>query len=166
MNEIARLVPFLFDDYERFSIIDREGNPWFVARDVATILGITYYRQTISSFPENEKAHVVCAVISNDGSSIKPGTRKTQKMLIINRDGLFRLVMESRKPQAKQIRNRFIEILSEITKKGINRASLPKTWSYAGEDNLTYAQWRDRREKAFFRRHPDATLEDFLKANP
>jgi prophage antirepressor-like protein len=167
MNELARLVSFsFFDDSggfpHHYRIADREGNPWFVARDVAEILGITKnYRNLIASFPENEKSYIVCAVFSKHGTSAKPCARKTQKFLIINEQGLFRLILKSRKPVAQAFKEKLItEVLPTYRKQGINWASLPKIWSYRGQ-MLNYAEWRAKKQEDYFRRHPDACIEDF-----
>jgi prophage antirepressor-like protein len=167
MNDLARLVSFSFyapsgGFPQNYRIVDRAGNPWFVAKDVAEILEITSYRRTIATFPENEKAYVVAAVYSIYGTSRKPGARKTQKVLTINEQGLFRLILKSRKPVAQVFKEKLAtEILPACRKQGVNWASLPKIWRYRGQ-MLNYAEWRAKKEAAYMKKHPDATFEDFL----
>jgi prophage antirepressor-like protein len=172
MNELARLVSFsLYSSSggfpQRYHVVDRDGNPWFAAKDVGEILGITKnYRNLIASFPENEKSYVVAAVFSRHGTSRKPGARKTQKILIINEQGLFRLILKSRKLVAQGFKEKLItELLPAYRKHGVNWASPPKIWSYRGQA-LNYPEWRAKKEEAYFKRHPDASLDDFIRSLP
>jgi prophage antirepressor-like protein len=167
MNELARLVSFSFGLTQNYQIVDREGNPWFAAMDAAAILEIKHnYRKLIMDFPESEKSYVVCAVSSRNGTSAKPHARKTQKLLIINEEGVFRLILRSRKPVAQAFKEKLItEIFPAYRKHGINWAALPKVWPYRGQ-MLNYAEWRAKKEEAYFKRFPDATLDDFLRSLP
>jgi prophage antirepressor-like protein len=166
MNELARLVRFSFGLTENYHIVDRNGNPWFVVKDICQILGIKYYRQTITRFPAEWKNYVICAVTLNDGTSAKLRARKTQKVLIINEAGLLRLITRSDKPVARELQNKiFEEILPAYRKQGINWASLPKIWNYRGQ-MLNYAEWRAKKEEAYFKRFPDADYGDFIRSLP
>ena len=131
MNELARLVPFIFNA-QACRITDKDGNPWFLAKDVAKVLEIRNYREMIRHYPENEKSHVICAVSSTDityrrcdvsskhltsaecgvGSTdttfSKSRARRTQKYLIINEAGVMRLILKSRKPNAWEFKERII----------------------------------------------------------
>ena len=56
MNELARLVSFSFylsdGGFPRhYRIVDRNGNPWFVVRDICRILGIKNPSDAIKNFP-------------------------------------------------------------------------------------------------------------------
>jgi len=164
MNELAKLTPLIFNGC-KCQITDHKGNPWFAAKDVAEILGIKYYRQTLSSFPDNEKSYIVCAVTSNDGTLSKSRARKTQKVLIINVDGLFRLIQNSRKPEVKRIKERFTKILADIFKYGINRSSLPKLWLYRGNE-LTWGEYINKKCENYLKLHPDKDFDDFLATLP
>ena len=163
MNELARLTKFFFDEnYGReIRILDKDNNYWFVVADACIVLDISNSRKAIADFPENERM----TVTNSYGHSGKRGG--AQYLNIINEAGLYRLIFKSRKPEAKRFQTWvFEEVLPSIRKYGLYRASLPKTWSFAGEENLTWNQWIDRREKAYFRKHPGATPEDFLKTLP
>jgi prophage antirepressor-like protein len=127
MNELVKITPQAFLDMP-CRITDNKGNPWFVVKNVAEMLGIKYYRQTLSSFPKNEKSYIVSEVYSNDGTlrdvtsdSGAPGksrARKTQKVLIINESGLYRLIFKSRKKESRKYFDQLIHILVGITKRG------------------------------------------------
>jgi prophage antirepressor-like protein len=166
MNELARLVSFHLGYTQNFRIVDRDGNLWFVAKDICRILGIRYYRQTITRFPAEWKNYIICAVTSSDGTSAKPQARKTQKVLIINGAGLMRLITRSDKPVARELQDKiFREIFPAYRKHGLNWAALPKVWYFRGE-MLNHAEWMAKKEAWYFKRFPDATYDDFLRSLP
>ena len=67
-----------------------DGQIWFVAKDVADILGIQNIRQNVSDFNDDEKG--VCKIYTPGGE---------QEMLCLNEPGLYRLIFRSNKPEAK-----------------------------------------------------------------
>jgi prophage antirepressor-like protein len=176
MTELARLVPFIFN-HQQCLITDKEGNPWFAAKDVCDILGIKKVGRTFKEFPDSEKSYVVCGGVSNTttyrrcdgvskhGTSGKSRARKTQKLLIINEAGVMRLILKSRKPNAWEFKERIIQFVVDCQKRGINWACLPKRWVYQGQE-LTWGEWVTKREKAYFARWPDKTWEDFMRSLP
>jgi hypothetical protein len=86
-------------------------------------------------------------------------------VIIINVKGVLRLIDKARKPEAQHIKERILEIEADILSKGINWASLPKTWPYRGEE-LTWGEFVAKKEEAYFRRHPDATFDEFVLSLP
>ena len=167
MNDLARLMPIFFaSGLPYYRITDREGMPWWVVKDICAILGRKNPSKAVRDFPPEEVNTVICDITSSYITSAKPRARKTQKVLIVNYSGAIRLISRSRKPEGRQLREACIKLQAAIFEQGFYRASLPKTWSFAGEENLTWNQWIDRREKAYFRKHPGATPEDFLKTLP
>lgn len=97
-------------DYQtsRVRVTMRDGDPWFVARDVCTILGITNASQAVEKLDEDEKG--VCSTYTPGG---------TQALLCINEPGLYRLIFQSRKAEAKAF-TRWVthEVLPAIRKTG------------------------------------------------
>lgn len=90
----------------RTAVINDE--PWFVASDVCTVLGMKNHREAIRHLDDDEKG-----VISND----TPGG--IQEMSVINESGLYSLVLRSRKPEAKPfIKWVTREVLPAIRKTG------------------------------------------------
>lgn len=89
-------------------VIMKEGELWFVAKDVCDCLGIGNSRQAVSYLDNDEKG-----VISND----TPGG--TQQLSVISESGLYSCVLRSRKPEAKQFK-RWVthEVLPAIRKTG------------------------------------------------
>lgn len=85
------------------------GEPWFVAKDVCQALLLKNPRQAISALDEDEKG-----VISMDTL----GGR--QKMNAVTESGLYELISQSRKPEAKPFRKWVTkEVLPALRKTGI-----------------------------------------------
>ena len=104
MNE---LVKFNFQDYE-IRLADREGNPWFVAKDVCDALGISNVSDAVSTLDEDEKSNIANNDIAQMGG---------KDPLVISESGLYSLILRSRKPEAKEFK-RWVthEVLPSIRK--------------------------------------------------
>ena len=90
-------------------VIDKHGNPWWVAKDVCEALGIDNSRQALSRLADDEKN----TVILNDGNRGNPNTA------IVNESGLYALIFNSRKPEAKAFQKWVTsEVLPSIRKTG------------------------------------------------
>lgn len=89
----------------------RNGEPWFVAKDVGTILGFSNIRVEVSRLDEDERGESQIVTPSNGGYS---------KMGIISESGLYALIFRSNKPEAKKFR-RWVthEVLPDIRKHGM-----------------------------------------------
>ncbi len=88
--------------------IDENGNPWFLAKDVCHALDISNSRDAVSKLDDDEKG-----VFSTDtlGGS--------QDMSHVNEQGLYELIFNSRKPEAKKFKKWVkTEVLPEIRKTG------------------------------------------------
>lgn len=89
-------------------IVTKDGEPWFVARDVCKVLEITKVDSAIRNLDADEKgAHTVST----------PGGN--QEMTIVSEAGLYSLILRSRKPEAKAFK-RWVthEVLPSIRKTG------------------------------------------------
>jgi prophage antirepressor-like protein len=160
MNELARLVTFSFGLAGNYHVVDRDGNPWFVLKDICGIIGIKNPADAVKNFPEDEKSIIVLIYNGENGKKIP------HKILLISEAGLYRLITRSDKPVARELQDLiFREILPAYRKHGINWASLPKTWAWRGQ-MYNYPDWRAKKEEAYFKRFPDATLDDFLRTLP
>ncbi len=86
----------------------KDGEPWFVAKDVCDVLEIGNSRQALTRLDQDEKASVTL----NDGS-------QNRHLTIVNEPGLYTLVLSSRKPEAKEFK-RWIthEVIPAIRKTG------------------------------------------------
>jgi prophage antirepressor-like protein len=128
MNQV---IPFNFDNRPVRTVMVDEA-PWFIARDVCNILEIKNVSDTLKTkridskgkeyvnFPENEKADIDTIYISPSGR----GQRR--KALCVNEPGLYRLIFQSRKPEAERLKTWvFTEVLPQIRKTGSWGTTLP-----------------------------------------
>lgn len=89
-------------------IVDRDGEPWFVAADVCRVLQIGNTAQAVARLHEDEKG-----ICSNDTLGGK------QNALIVNESGLYALIFTSRKAEAQEFRKWVThEVLPAIRKTG------------------------------------------------
>lgn len=122
------------EQFGQVRVVERNGEPWFVAADVCRALEIGNSRQAIARLDADEKD-----VISND----TPGGE--QQMSIVNEPGLYSLVLGSRKPEARAFKR---WITHEVI------PSIRKTGGYVANDDLfinTYLPFADENTKALFR---------------
>lgn len=95
----------------------KDGEPWFVAKDVCEVLGIVNHKDAIRDFPEDEKG-----VVTTDPLGAKGGRQETN---VINEPGLYRLIFSSRKEEAEIFKRWvFHEVLPSLRKTG--RYELPQ----------------------------------------
>lgn len=105
---MTNIVPFSFETHEvRVIIVD--GEPWFVAADVCSVLGLN---ANVSQHLAKLKAH------EKDIKEIDTlGGR--QEMLVVSEKGLYRLIFRSNKPEAERFQDWvFGEVLPSIRKTG------------------------------------------------
>ncbi|GAB7497928.1 MULTISPECIES: phage antirepressor [Bilophila] len=95
-------------EFGRVRVVECEGEPWFVAKDVCECLELTDVSKTISLLDDDEKG---------TNSIRTPGGE--QQMLVVSEPGLYSLILRSRKPEAKAFK-RWVthEILPSIRKTG------------------------------------------------
>ena len=72
------------------AIRSENGEPWFVAKDVCEILGLGRQQDSTRYLDDDEKGE--CLVNTPSGA---------QKMVCVTEPGFYKLVMRSRKPEAK-----------------------------------------------------------------
>lgn len=90
----------------RVQVINNE--PWFVAKDVCQVLGIEKYRDAISRLDEDERGSVLVDTLGGK-----------QQFTATNESGLYHLIFQSRKPEAKRFRKWVTsEVLPAIRKTG------------------------------------------------
>ena len=99
---------FEAEAFGQVRVVDVNGEPWFVAKDVCECLELTNTSQTLSYLDDDEKG-----ITTND----TPGG--AQEMSIVSEAGLYSLILRSRKPEAKAFK-RWIthEVLPSIRKTG------------------------------------------------
>ena len=90
-------------------VLDRSGQPWFVAADVCRVLDISNHRDALQALDDDEK----------DGVGITDAIGRTQTTLCVSESGLYALIFKSRKPEAKAFRKWVTsEVLPAIRNKG------------------------------------------------
>lgn len=105
-NEIQK---FDFKGAALRTLTDEAGEPWFVLKDCMSILDLGNPTETVKMFDKDEFS--TTEVIDSIG--------RRQQTYIISEPGLYRLVMKSRKPEAKEFQ-RWVthEVLPSIRKHG------------------------------------------------
>ncbi|TVM18689.1 hypothetical protein DPQ33_04220 [Oceanidesulfovibrio indonesiensis] len=94
-------------------IQDENGEPWFVAKDVCDILGLTNPSETLTRLDDDEKADISLAEVSSNG------VKQKRNRKLVNEPGLYSLILRSDKAQAKRFK-RWIthDVLPTIRKTG------------------------------------------------
>jgi prophage antirepressor-like protein len=111
------LVPFQFNGHDVPTIRDDQGEPWWKAVDVCEHCYIKNVSKACERLDSDEKT-----VITISDSAGRP-----QEMLIVNEAGLYRLVLSSRKPEAKLFKRWVIhDVLPQIRKTGRYDTHYPK----------------------------------------
>lgn len=100
---------FNFNTAPLRTLTDKAGNPWFVLKDCMSILSLGNPTETVKMFDDDEFS--TTEVIDSIG--------RRQQTYIISESGFYRLVMKSRKPEAKEFQ-RWVthEVLPTIRKHG------------------------------------------------
>lgn len=86
----------------------RDGEPWFLAPDVATVLGYKHAPHMVRMLDEDEKGVQIVDTLGGQ-----------QQQSIISESGLYAAILKSRRPEAKRFR-RWVtgEVLPEIRRTG------------------------------------------------
>ena len=106
MNELK---VFNSPEFGQIRTFDKDNEPWFVGKDVATILGYERTADAIRAHVDEDDKGV--------GEIQPPGGK--QKIVIINESGLYRLVLSSKLPTAKKFKHWITsEVLPAIRKHG------------------------------------------------
>ena len=108
-------------EFGKIRTVETNGEPWFVGKDVAMVLG---YKDTINAL----KSHVDLEDKKGGWQITTPSG--TQEMTIINESSLYSLVLSSKLPTAKKFK-RWVtsEVLPAIRKTGTY--SMPKDYPSA-----------------------------------
>lgn len=106
MNDIQI---FNYKGFTDIRVVDVDGEPWFVGKDVALVLGYSNTKDAISRHVDPD----------DRGASGIATPSGTQEMTIINESGLYSLIMSSKLPGAKQFKKWVThEVLPSIRKTG------------------------------------------------
>ena len=110
---MSNLISYTFSASEsEVRIILIDDQPWFVAKDVCNILGLSNPTEALRSLDDDEKN----TLRNPEGIHSGPGNPNVN---IVNESGLYALIFKSRKPEAKKFRKWVTsEVLPAIRKHG------------------------------------------------
>lgn len=126
-------------------VLEKNGEPWFVGRDVATVLGYKDTSDAMKKHVDNEDFMV----------GVLPTVKGNRDTKLINESGLYSLIMSSKLPSAKQFKKWVTnEVLPSIRKHG----------GYVNNEDMfidTYLPYADENTKMMFK----ATLTTISNQN-
>lgn len=127
-NEIQK---FDFKGSSLRTLTDEAGEPWFVAKDVCDILGMSNPSMVVTALDKDEVAQI------DPKDYLGSENRSNQAVNIVSEPGLYKLIMRSRKPEAKEFQ-RWVthEVLPQIRKTG---GYIPTSESDSDEDIMARA---------------------------
>lgn len=140
------LQTFNFDG-AKIRIVEKDGQPWFVAKDVCEIIGLSQVSRAMDRLDDDERGLVKVTHPQNP--------EKTLEVNAVNESGLYQLIIASNKPEARTFRK---WITSEVL------PMIRKTGGYVANDDLfleTYLPHADEETRSMFR----ATLALVRKQN-
>jgi prophage antirepressor-like protein len=142
MNQLQQV--FTYSGNQVRTII-KDGEVWFVAKDVCDILNHSNHKMAVSRLDEDEVNKVY----------LTDSLGRRQQMTIVNEAGLYSLILTSNKPEAKAFKR---WITHEVI------PTIRKTGGYVANEDMfieTYLKHADEQTKLLFR----ATLETVRKQN-
>ena len=105
-------------------VVIKNGEPWFVARDICDILELTNITDTLKRVDKDDL----------DTTEVIDSIGRKQQVYIVSEPGLYVLVFESRKPEAKQFKKWVThEVLPTIRQTGqyVAGYKIPQTYPEA-----------------------------------
>ena len=110
-REMNNLQIFKSPDFGQVRTIQQNGEPWFIGKDVAEILGYKKPENAIAVHVDDEDK--TTTLIQGTGSNYKSNA------VIINESGLYSLILSSKMPKAKEFK-RWVtsEVIPAIRKHG------------------------------------------------
>jgi prophage antirepressor-like protein len=156
MNNI---IPFNYQDQTEIRVIMQGDEPWFVAKDVCGALELSDVSMATRNLDTDEK-----------GTSTVGTPGGNQHMTIVSEAGLYSLIFQSRKPEAKQFK-RWVthEVLPSIRKTGGYHKEPAATTYQSFEDAMSvaldrYKKMEKLQDKAV--RERDEVLVRLLEMEP
>ncbi len=133
------------NEFGKIRVVKREGEPWFVAKDVCDILEHSNSRKAVADLVD--KDDVTFGYIGVITGKKKNGENATQnvKVTLINESGVYALIFGSRLEKAKKFKK---WITSEVL------PAIRKTGGYVNNDDLfinTYLPFADETTKMLFK---------------
>lgn len=104
---MEQIMPF---EYQKkpVRVIMQEDAPWWIAKDVCEVLAIRNHRDALAHLDEDEKGVVITDTLGGP-----------QQLNTVNESGVYHLIFQSRKPEAKAFRKWVTtEVLPQIRRTG------------------------------------------------
>lgn len=103
---MADLTTFNFNSTD-LRVVELDGEPWFVAKDVCNVLGMTNPSISLRCVDDSERA------------KLNLGLKGLGKANIISESGLYKLVLRSTKPQARPFQDWVTKTVLPAIRKGV-----------------------------------------------
>ena len=111
-NELINFHHEMFGDIRA---IERDGEPWFVGKDVAVALGYSNARDALAKHVDNEDKKI----LTSQNATLEKLNIPNRGLTIINESGLYSLVLCSKLPSAKKFKHWVTaEVLPSIRRHG------------------------------------------------
>jgi prophage antirepressor-like protein len=115
MNEVQI---FDFGGFRKVRVFVRDGEPWFVAKDACDILGLVNVTKALTNLDDDEVSNLTTTEVRN----LEIPNRGVN---IVNEPGLYTLIFQSRRPEAKAFKRWITHVvLPSVRKTG--RYIVPK----------------------------------------
>lgn len=143
---MSAVIPFQYDGAP-VRVVEIDGEPWFVAADVARVLGYANGRDAVSQHCKSAQVLDLNTVVKRDGIRGNPNAT-----VIPERD-LYRLIMRSKLPAAEKFEEWVVgEVLPRIRKTGSYTVDMPRSFPEAlrAYADAIEQQERDRPKVEFY----------------
>lgn len=113
------IIPFGYKDKIIRVVEGTDNTPYWVAKDIVSILGLENASEATNSLDEDEKANLKDVLKTKDEMALAKTQGLRYDAIIINESGLYSLIFKSQKQEAKQFK-RWVthEVLPSIRKTG------------------------------------------------
>jgi prophage antirepressor-like protein len=102
------ITPFVFGNEHVIRVVDRDGDPWWVLKDICAALTIVRTDSAARMLDDDERGTHSMSTLGGP-----------QDVTVVNEPGLYRLIMRSDKPVARRFQRWvFHEVLPQIRKTG------------------------------------------------
>ena len=134
---------FNYDGSRQVRTLDRDGEVWFVAKDVCDVLGLTDVNKSVARLESDEKL-VRKLFVSGQNRDV----------ITVNESGVYNLIFRSYKPEAKAFRR---WVTSEVL------PSIRKTGAYALNGDMQKQLHKLEAENILLHEKVDAMLEQLAE---
>lgn len=108
---MEKIQVFKNEEFGSVRTVERNGEPWFIGKDVASVLGYSNSRKALADHVDSEDKNTV---------AIRDGIVGNPNQTIINESGLYSLILGSKLPSAKRFKHWVTsEVLPAIRRNGV-----------------------------------------------